>query len=158
MTIAQKQYQNLPQEKKDNLYKLGVLNIKWEGKEDWSKLDNKEKDEKIYKGVLYEMSATANLPKVMQTVKSDDKICLFTNPAPIFIAIGSTKTSITKYWTGFGILEYDNEKFYERVLSPSQFEKIKNKKHKVVKTILINLKNFQEIWVYQQRFNFTKNT
>jgi len=154
--IAKKQYQELTQEKKDHFDKLGRLNIKWKGKEDWTKLTEKEKNEKIYKGVLHEMSATANLPKVMSIVKSDDKVCLFTNPAPIFIAIGSTKTSVTKYWTGYGVLEYRNGKFYDRVLSPSQFEQLKNIQHDKVKTELINLSNFKEIWVYNKAIDFTK--
>lgn len=154
--IAKKQYQDLSLEKKDKYHKLGALNIKWQGKEDWSKLSDKEKDQKIHKGVLYEMSATANLPKVMATVKSDDKICLFTNPAPIFIAVGSTKNSVTKYWTGFGVLEYYDNKFHDRVLSPSQFINLKSKKHSISKINLIDLKNLENIWIYEQRFNFAK--
>jgi len=158
VNIAKETYKTLTQEKKDNYHSMGNLNIKWKGKEDWSKLSQTERDKKIYRGVLYEMSATSNLPKVMAIVKGDDKICLFTNPSPIFIGVGSTKTSITKYWIGFGVLESEVGHFYDRVLSPKQFELAKKIEHKKIIVNLFPLKNFKEIWVYSKRFNFSKQS
>ena len=153
---AKKEYPKLPKEKKEHLRKLSKLNIKWKGVEDWAKLSKKGKEEKIINGALYEIAATSNLPKVMKSVKSDEKILLFSVGTPQFIGIGTTKTSMTKHWTGFGVLEKNKEKLYNRVLSPSQFEKAKKIKHSIEKVNLLPLKNFKEIWVFPKQFNFNK--
>ncbi len=92
----------------------------------------------------------------MKSVKSDEKILLFSVGTPQFIGIGTTKTSMTKHWTGFGVLEKNKEKLYNRVLSPSQFEKAKKIKHSIEKVNLLPLKNFKEIWVFPKQFNFNK--
>lgn len=153
---AKEQYSALSKEKKDNYSRMGRLNIKWHGKEDWSQLTQEQKDEKVYQGILYEMAATSNLPKVAEAVKGEDKVCLFTSSAPIFIGIGSTKTSITKHWTGFGVLEHVENHYYDRILSPQQFEDTQKLPHEVYKVSLFSLKNLQEIKVYEGRFDFRK--
>jgi len=154
---AKKMYENFTAEQKNHYYKLGALNIKWNGKENWEILSKQEKEKKIYLGSLYELAATGSLPKVMDTIKSEDKILLFTKATGMFIGIGSTKNSIVKYWTGFGVLEQEGDNYYDRILSPSQLELVKKEKYEVIKIKnFIPLKNFTEINVYQKRFNFTK--
>jgi len=54
-----------------------------------------------------------------------DKITVGTNPFPGSITVGTTKTSIAKFWVGVGALKKEKEKFMEYVLSPSQLEKTK---------------------------------
>jgi hypothetical protein len=148
ITEAKKVMQTWPKAIIDDKERMANLNIKWNGREDWTKLSVGEKQQKIVLARLYEQAAGSNLPKVMERVKAPDLILLFTKSAPIFIGIGSTKTSIAKYWVGTGVLEKDENKYYERVLTPSQYETIKNQPHEIIKTKLVKGKNFSEIWVY----------
>jgi hypothetical protein len=41
-------------------------------------------------------------------------------PYPGYLAIGSTKRSIAKFWASVGVLEKDNDSFHTTVLSPKQ--------------------------------------
>ncbi|HSX23868.1 MAG TPA: hypothetical protein VLE74_02095 [Candidatus Saccharimonadales bacterium] len=56
-----------------------------------------------------------------------DKILAFTQPLPsgVFLAVGSTKDSIAKFWTGVGVLNTRNDSFRQGILSPNQLEKAK---------------------------------
>ncbi|HUV46845.1 MAG TPA: hypothetical protein VMW29_01800 [Candidatus Bathyarchaeia archaeon] len=151
---AKKEYEAFPEEKKQDYFRMSELNIKWKGRNDWTKLSQKEKKEKMIRSAIYETSAGYGLTKAINKVKADNHVLVFTKTSPQFIGIGSCKTSIVKHWVGFGILEKEGGKFYERILSPSQFEKAKKQKHLKAKIDLIPLKNFKEIWVYPQKFNF----
>ena len=44
---------------------------------------------------------------------------------PNVIPIGSTKTSIVRFWVGVGALQKRGDSFIETILSPSQLEKTK---------------------------------
>jgi hypothetical protein len=54
-----------------------------------------------------------------------NKILAFTQPLPsgVFIAVGSTKDSIAKFWTGVGALKERGDDLRQIILSPSQLEK-----------------------------------
>lgn len=39
------------------------------------------------------------------------------------IPVGTTKTSVAKFWPGVGVLKKKDDEFIEYVLSPSQLEK-----------------------------------
>lgn len=144
-------------EKQADFARMANLNIKWKGREDWTILSQKEKEEKIHQAALYEQSAVNNLPKVMDTIKAPDIVLLFTKSAPIFIGIGSTHTSIAKYWVGFGILEEDNGVFYPRILTPSQYEYVKTLPLDTVQIEGITaLKNLQTLLVHHGRLSFMK--
>ena len=134
--------------------KLGRLNIKWKGKEDWTTLSSEEKEEKIRQGAIWELTATMNLKRVDQTAKAKDKILLFTKSSPLFINIGSTKTSSVKHWTGFGVLEQKKNEYNERILSPSQFEKANALPYALEPIHIIPLKNFSTVRVYPTPFSF----
>ena len=151
---AEKEYEAFPEEKKRDYFRMSELNIKWKGKKDWTKLSQKEKNEKMIRSAIYETAAVSGFTKAMRQVKAENHILVFIKASPQFIGIGSCKTSIVKHWVGFGILEKEGNKFYERILSPSQFKKAKKQKHLKVKIDLIPLKNFKEIWVYPKKFNF----
>lgn len=153
---AKKIYDASTPEKKSHYHKLGSLNIKWNGKEDWTKLNDREREEKINQGALYEIAATTSLPKVMETIKSDDKILLFTFSSDMFIGIGSTHTSMTKFWTGYGVLEYDGKNLFDRILSPSQLESVKNEPHEKIPVNFPFGTNFKSIRLYPTRFDFTR--
>lgn len=153
---AKLDYETLPDPAKARMRRLAELNIKWDGKEDWTKLSEKEKEEKLYLGAIYEASAVNNLKKVQDMVKSEKNILIFTKPTKQMIGIGSSKTSIAKHWVGIGVLESEGGTFYDRILTPSQFESVKNEPHEVVSIDSIPLKNFNTVWVYPKRFSFAE--
>jgi hypothetical protein len=130
---------------------MSWLNIKWDGAESWDKLGKAEKEKQVVESILYEISATSNLPKVMARVKADENVLVFTAGTPQFINIGSTRASQAKYWVGYGVLEKNTKgKLVQRVLSPGQFGEVKSKRHQVVKVDRPWGKNFAEIWVYPE--------
>lgn len=57
--------------------------------------------------------------------RAKDKILVF--PTPVkdgkVIAVGTTKTSVAKFWVGIGVLKMNNDKYIEYILSPSQINK-----------------------------------
>ncbi len=54
--------------------------------------------------------------------RAQDKILAFCTQISNCVAVGTTKTSIAKFWPGAGALKNIGEKFIETVLSPSQVE------------------------------------
>ncbi|MEX0616474.1 MAG: hypothetical protein WD231_01515 [Candidatus Woykebacteria bacterium] len=63
----------------------------------------------------------------------EDKIPVFSQPLPSgkFIIVGTTKTSIAKFWVGIGALKKMGDSFIEYILSPKQIEKTKFSKEKI---------------------------
>lgn len=55
-----------------------------------------------------------------------EKIPAFCQPIPSgkFLIVGTTKTSIAKFWVGIGALKRNGESYKEYVLSPKQIEKV----------------------------------
>lgn len=74
------------------------------------------------------------------------KIPVFSQPLASgkFIAVGTTKTSIAKFWVGVGVLEKDGESYKEYIFSPKQIES-----HNFHKEIIdidgLDSKNFKSI-------------
>ncbi len=151
---AEKEYVTWSQAQKNDFARMARLNIKWNGKEDWTKLSEKEKGEKIYLAALYESAASSNLPKVAELVKSPDKILVFTKGSAMFIGIGSTKTSIAKYWVGFGVLEQKSSSYLPFVLTPSQYEKAIKVQYKRIPIEVISLSNFSEILLFENLWSY----
>jgi hypothetical protein len=60
--------------------------------------------------------------------RAKDKILAFTYPLKDgkSISVGTTKTSVAKFWVGVGALKKKGEEFVEYVLSPSQIETAKS--------------------------------
>lgn len=52
--------------------------------------------------------------------RAEDKILAFTKVLPKGIAVGTTKTSIAKFWAGVGALKHKDDSYIETVLSPDQ--------------------------------------
>lgn len=154
--LAAKDFATWPAERKADYRRMSELNIKWHGNHRWDLLSEVEKEQKIYNAALYEIAATQNLPRVFETVNAANKILLFTKPSKDFIGIGSTKTSVAKYWVGYGVLETDGQRFYERVLTPSQWEHCRQAEFHTEKVTLIKLPNLQSIHVFP-RLDFSKS-
>lgn len=57
--------------------------------------------------------------------RAKDKILVF--PTPVkdgkVVAVGTTKTSVAKFWVGIGVLKKNDNKYIEYILSPSQINK-----------------------------------
>ena len=149
------------EEKKKRRMKMSGLNIKMDGKEDWASLPQKEQEQIIKRGSVYH-DAYISLPKRMDLVKGPDKIIIFPfalsgDPIPC-IPVGSTRASVTKCWTGMGILLEKDSEFVELILSPAQIEKIKDVKYKEYPVDLIDLKNLKKIRIYDQKLDFSQKT
>ncbi|MEI7579081.1 MAG: hypothetical protein WCJ58_03500 [bacterium] len=155
---AEKNYKYLSIEKQNRLKEHGRINIKWLGKEDWTELTSGEKEGKLTQGAIYELAAMNYLPLVNKQIKGKGKILVFSKQFPEFLVIGSCVTSITKFWVGKGILEWDMNKkqFYPRILSPNQLHSIDRTRINSEFVNLINLQNFEQIDLYNGRLKFQK--
>jgi hypothetical protein len=80
--------------------------------------------------------------------RQQDKIFVTTKQIKDSIAVGTTKNSIAKFWTGIGVLEEDGESFKDRILSPTQWENFQNSALRMEKMDLIDLKNFKQIKIF----------
>ena len=56
--------------------------------------------------------------------RTPDKIMVITRPIDNSIAVGTTKTSVVKFWIGVGALKKRGDSFIETVLSPEQIEAV----------------------------------
>lgn len=154
---ARKIYLDMDYRKREKLEKTSALNIMWKGKVDLSGMSENEKQKKVSFGPMLH-DAYCALSKRRAFVRGEEKIVIFPVSTPNAVAIGTAKSSVTKFWTGFGVLEKTNT-FLPRILSPKQWEQAKNASHIAQKSMLIPLKNFKEIIVYSNAFSFslTKN-
>lgn len=140
------EYNNQDPVKAEKMYKSSELNIKMDGLEKWCDLSEEEQKEKLKMGVIYH-HAYCGLTDRKIYDRAEDKIVLFTTQISNSIAIGTTKASITKFWTGVGVLEKHGSDFKDRILSPQQLIDLDMSKVEVVLSDLISLKNFKDIKV-----------
>ena len=133
--------------KKQTMLTTSELNVRWDGAKDLTKLTKDQKQAVIEMGPIYH-DAYCALSKRREFNRGDDKIVIFTTPVPNAIALGTTKNSMTKFWTGFGILEHVDDSFRPRILSPKQLEALEGKPFESVPVDFIDLKNFKELRVY----------
>jgi hypothetical protein len=133
--------------KKQKMLTTSELNVRWDGAKDLTNLSDSERRAVIEMGPVYH-DAYCALSKRREFNRGEDKIVIFTTVIPNAIAVGTTKTSVTKYWTGFGILEHVERGLQARILSPSLLEALESKQFELVPTNMFGLKNFQEVRVY----------
>ena len=140
--------QNVDTTKKTKMYTTSELNVRWDGSIDLTNLSAEEKRQVVAMGPVYH-DAYCSLTKRREFNRGEDKIVIFTTPIPNAIAIGTTKASITKYWTGFGIIEAKDGKLKSRILSPTQLEE-NSAGFELIETPLpeIQLSNFNDLRVY----------
>jgi hypothetical protein len=62
------------------------------------------------------------LSKRREFHRGEDKILIFTIVVPNAIAIGTTHSSITKFWIGVGALKPKSDGFDQIILSPKQLQ------------------------------------
>lgn len=145
-----------PEEKKQRRFKMSGLNINMNGKEDWASLSKQEQEQKIKLGSIYH-DAYISIPKRMALVKGPDKIIIFPFAIPgiACIPIGSTRASVSKFWTGNGVLVKNEASFKDIILSPSQIEALVEVPSQTVPVSLIPLNNFKEIKVFDRNLGFS---
>ena len=78
-----------------------------------------------------------------------DKILAFTQPLPsgTTISVGTTKSSIMKFWVGTGVLKKKDKSFIETILSSNQSDHL-NKEKQNINISGLNGKNFERIFIF----------
>ena len=145
--------EGLTEERIQKDFKYSEFNFKLDGKVDHTKTDKQELDE-LKLDLMYWSQAYLKLSKRRAFVRGDDKVVLFCTPISNAIDIGSTKVSMTKFWTGVGVLEHMDGKYYERILSPKQFDSVSGQGQVVEVESSISMENFGRIIQFNQRLNF----
>ena len=144
----------LSEERKEKLRKVGFeFNFQRNGKID---LTSDAKYEKVLDDLMIYSEAYLKLEKRKAFVRGEDKIVLFSQKISNALDIGSTNVSKAKFWVGIGVLEHSDGKFFDRIMSPKQWEE---HQHMVEwqKCDLIQLPNFDKVPVFNERFNFLNN-
>lgn len=153
MAKAEERFLAWPVAKQADYMRRAWLNIKWKGVQDWTTLTEEQKARLVKRAVLYEYTATQD---ILIEDKKGKGVILSTLPKEDSIGIGSTYTSVAKHWVGEGVIETSNDTFYPRILSPSQYDLARLKKHIIMKTSVLDLEGFETIEVYPEHFDFTK--
>ncbi len=134
--------------KKAKMYQTSELNVRWDGAKDLTTLSDDEKRAVIEMGPVYH-DAYCSLSKRRDFNRGDDKIVIFTTPIPNALAVGTTKGTVTKYWTGFGVLQMRESGFAAKILSPTQLADAETGFEVVVKPLPeLDLVNFENLRVY----------
>ena len=136
---------NVEAAKKEKMLTTSELNIKWGGAKDLTKLTQGDKQKVIDMGPIYH-DAYCALSKRREFNRGDDKIVIFTTIIPNAIAIGTTKSSVTKFWTGYGVLVKRGDGFQAKILSPTQVE-LKDSELETITIPELSGKNFGSLQV-----------
>jgi len=153
LVLANREFYEWPKIKQEDYIRRAKLNIKWNGVEDWTKLNVKEIQKKVERAVLYEYAATQ---VILEKDKVKRGVILSTLPKEDSIGVGSTSTSIAKHWVGEGALEESNGMLYPRIFSPSQYEYAHRLKHKHASVDLLKGEMFSKIEVFPKHFDFSQ--
>lgn len=136
--VFEKKFGGLPQldKRRRNMVELNVR-LKPEQEEDefW-----REKTELMHQAYMA-------VPKRRAHNRAEDAIRVFPTKIEDCIPIGSTKTSVAKFWPAAGALKKTEEGYAEYVLSPSQIETTKFKKEDITIPGL-DSKNFKKIKIF----------
>ncbi|MES2225780.1 MAG: hypothetical protein V4480_03155 [Patescibacteria group bacterium] len=149
-------WEDKPEEARQSDLATSTLNIRWDGVEDLTSLSDEEKQRKIVTSAIMHDALVA-LPTIRSfTADNPGIISVFSFPFPSLIAIGTTKTSIAKFWVGTGVLEQKDGHYYDRVLTPGQAEQISEAPHQEIAVDLIPFKNFSSVRIFNGRLDFVK--
>lgn len=91
------------------------------------------KDPKWYEKILLIHDAYMIIKRGLGYTFNPEKIPVFCQPLTSgkYLIVGTTKTSIVKFWVGVGALKKREEEFIEYILSPNQLESQKTIKEKI---------------------------
>ena len=125
-----KRFETWTDEKKERMLKRARLNFCVLGPlaaKDLSGISAEDYARRLKEGAVYH-DAFEDCSRRRDFVLGGDRILLFCTPIPEAVAIGTTKASVTKFWTGVGV----REDGLEKVLSPSQWQERNNAKKNIV--------------------------
>jgi hypothetical protein len=148
----------LPEPLREELLRWSRENIKWGGAQDWTRLTDAEREERIRRGAIYELTGLAKMERANRFIMAEDKVLVFGKPrkGTGTLGIGSTRSSIAKYWMGIGVLEYRDGAFYDVILTPSQMEKVAGLPRVSLECGLFpHLANLRRVEVFLQHLDFT---
>lgn len=131
------------------------LNICWDGSRNLSGVSAEERESFIRRSIHYHM-AYHKLQKRVDYDNSLSRIGVFVKKRPNTIPIGTTRSCVTKFWTGTGVLESRGDTFLNKILSPRQNFTIQDFPHTVINVRLCELNNFQDIRVFSEALNFSR--
>lgn len=156
-TSVEQKFSTLPEAAREELLRWSRNNIKWAGARDWTRLTESEREEKIRRGAIYEVTGLARMNRPHRFTLADDKILLFPKPrkGTDVLGLGSTRSSIAKFWMGVGVLEHRDGAFHDIVLSPTQLEKTTDLPQSTFECELLPLRNLRRIKVITQHLNFS---
>jgi hypothetical protein len=126
------------------------FNFLADGQEDFTKLNELERLE-LFKKLEPYSAVHLSMPRRRAFNRGEDKIVIFSAKIPNAIDIGSIASSKAKFWAGTGIVEIDGDQLVDRILSPKQFDEVKNKLG--VKEVEIGGYQFK-VGTYEGRLNF----
>lgn len=109
--------------------------------------EEQKRDPKWREKVQMLHDAYATISKRRPYYRTQDKIMVITKTIPNSIAVGTTKTSIAKFWVGAGALKKEGESFREYVLTPRQLQNNKFKEEQIDIPGLES-KNFKKIRIF----------
>jgi hypothetical protein len=128
--------------------RVARLNVQLKGKEDLTLLNEKEFDEEVLRSSILE-EAYRSLSKRRGFLKSPENVLLSSTTSPGYLAIGSCKSSVAKFWCGYGVLEEKtsngNALFEDRVLSPEQLNSLGDSGKQVLETNLPAFRSFKNL-------------
>jgi len=136
-------------EQKQKMLKTSELNITWQGAKDLTNFSPAEKQAMIEMGPVYH-DAYGGVSKRREFLRGEDKIVVFTTKVSKAIAVGTTRSTITKFWTGFGVLEAAEDDFTPKILSPDQLEAWNTREFDEVQMEFAGLNNFDRLRVYKK--------
>lgn len=156
--LAEARFPTFDEKWRNDLIVQSRRNIKWNGAEDWTGLDEHEQEARVVSGAITELAGMA-MRKQGEFVGNEDNILLFVKAASgnDFLGIGSTKSSVAKYWAGTGILEYRKDELYDLVLSPTQWDKVAALPKLVCDVELLGLRNLKQVMVVTESLNLSRS-
>lgn len=100
------------------------LNIRFDsgGSSDLSHFSEREqRDRALESLLLHDALGVFENPLIVDR-HQDDSISIFAVSFPDSLGLGTTKSSMVKFWVGTGVLERDGDSFKERILSHKQYD------------------------------------
>jgi hypothetical protein len=136
--------------------KGALFNINWDGHENWSSLSEPERDKKILRAA--EVVGSMYRPeKVRDYIQGPDTISVFATaftPSDAGITLGTSKRSMAKFWAGMGVLAKDGGNYGDYVITPKQWEKVKDLPHETIDSSLVDLENLKRVILYPGPLQF----
>lgn len=150
-------------EDKDYRLSKASTNIMWDGKVDLTDLNEKEKEDFVKNSrILDEVFLDADFELRSDFFLQENRILLCFSfglwpEGAEALHIGSCNSSMVDFWAGTGILEVREDKIIPRIISKTQFDKIKKDLIKVpinVEQLKLINENYNYIYVYNGKLDF----